>query len=310
MRLRIYFAVIALHVFIFLNFCSRNDSTKPVDQNNDEIRGAYLGQTPPGFTPVEFFPELLNYPLHGTPVFSPDGTEVFWTPMVGPDFPIQYMKMDSDSIWTDPQNAHSYISAFNGSEPFFSYDGNRLFFNSYRPPNIAGLVTKENIWYVDRIGYTWSAPQPLGPEINSHILHWSFSLAQNGNLYFNGEESNNVNPDIYCSEYIDGEYTEAEKLPDVINTSGREMTPYIAPDESYLIFGYRDNDESNVDLYISFKDGSGNWGNPVNMSILNSQAVEIAPYVTYDGKYLFFLSARTGASKAYWVDAGVIENYR
>ena len=310
MKLKLYFSIIILLFIMLTHFCTGDNGTEPADRNDQEFRGAYLGQTPPGMTPVEFLPEIITYPLHSSPVFSPSGDEVFWTPMTEQNTPMQYMRRNNDGVWSSPQEAHSYISSYDGSEPFFSYDGNRLFFNSCRPPNSPGLVTKENIWYVDRVGESWSEPQPLGPEINSHILHWVFSVAQNGNLYFIGEESNNINADIYCSKYFNGEYSTAEKLPEVINTDGMDMTPYIAPDESYLIFSHRGNDTYDVDLYISFKDGSGNWGAPVNMEILNTQSAELAPFVTYDGEYLFFLSSRSGVNKAYWIDAGIIDNYR
>jgi hypothetical protein len=46
------------------------------------------------------------------------------------------------------------------------------------------------------------------------------------------------------------------------------------------------------------------------MSQLNSGGNDLAPYVTYDGEYLFFLSSRTGELRPYWVDASVIEDYR
>jgi Tol biopolymer transport system component len=62
------------------------------------------------------------------------------------------------------------------------------------------------------------------------------------------------------------------------------------------------------DLYISFRKPDGGWTKAVNMgSAINSKASERCPTVTPDGKYLFFISNRSGNYDYYWIDAGVIE---
>ena len=51
-----------------------------------DLYGAYLGQTPPGDTPVVFAPEIVStiFMEHSAPSFSPDGNEVFWYAVPGP----------------------------------------------------------------------------------------------------------------------------------------------------------------------------------------------------------------------------------
>ncbi len=42
--------------------------------------------------------------------------------------------------------------------------------------------------------------------------------------------------DIYVSRLIDGEYTEPERVSDKINSRFHDFDPFVAPDESYLVF--------------------------------------------------------------------------
>jgi Tol biopolymer transport system component len=91
------------------------------------------------------------------------------------------------------------------------------------------------------------------------------------------------------------------------------MMPFIAPDESYLIFARARHSENlgYIDLWISFRDESGGWTVPVNLGQpVNTRANEICPIVSPDGKYLFFNSSRRGNDDNYWVEASFIEDLR
>lgn len=97
-------------------------------------------------------------------------------------------------------------------------------------------------------------------------------------------------------------------LEDNINTDAYEADVFIAPDSSFLIFcSIRESGFGMGDLYISFKDEYGKWTNPINMgSEINTEFHELCPFVTKDGKYLFY----TSHQDIYWVDADIIEKIR
>jgi Tol biopolymer transport system component len=73
-----------------------------------------------------------------------------------------------------------------------------------------------------------------------------------------------------------------------------EWCPYIAPDESYMLFSaYTKKGEENNDLFIVLKDKQGNWSKAINIGIeVNTTYQEQFPSVSDDGKYLFFTSNR------------------
>jgi hypothetical protein len=257
----------------------------------------FFGQDMPGMQPVRFAPNIFTQELHAPPIFSPDGTEVYWN-IMEPDYPhILYMKLEN-GIWSDPGVAPFCIGDFTDS-PFISSDGTKLLFLTMNQPEY-----EENICLVERQNGEWGTPVILGDEVNQFVPHWQASIANNQNLYFGAQD------DIYFSEYVDGSYTTAQNLGPAINTEdGHETTPFIAPDESYLIFGRVQGSSPYSNLFISSKNVYGSWSEAVNLSELNSIYHELYPNVSPDGRFMMFLSVRSGLSLPYWVDAQIIYNY-
>jgi len=119
--------------------------------------------------------------------------------------------------------------------------------------------------------------------------------------------------DLYKSIPVNGEYLTFDKLSGNINSNDHDNSPYIAKDESNLIFASnRPGGFGYHDLYISFKNSDGSWNSAVNMgNLMNNVSEDSSPRLSSDGKYLFFTSARTSNDygyNAYWVDAQIIQN--
>jgi len=131
------------------------------------------------------------------------------------------------------------------------------------------------------------------------------------------------------SRCIDGQYQEAERLPWPINTDFIEYDPYVAPDESFLIFGStRPGGYGKSDNYICFPKEDGSWIPPINLGRpLNSSSWDLCANGTPDGNYFLFLSGRkTGVDKGdigkksdeepgedsdlYWVDISFIDDLK
>ena len=145
----------------------------------------------------------------------------------------------------------------------------------------------------------------------------SFCFAKNGNLYFDYGEADATGEfvwDIYFSEYQNGAYKVPVKMAFGINGEKTDWCPWVAPDESYLIWSsHREGEVGNGDLYISFRQANGPWGRPVNMGIeVNTSGQERFPSVSPDGKFLFFArhKDRITYSDIYWMSASVIDTLR
>jgi ketosteroid isomerase-like protein len=277
------------------------------------LEGDYLGQKPPEAGAELFAPGIISsvWGLHSTAVFSPDGNEVCWAPMM--TFPGEIysrggllMMKRVDGRWTAP--AWAPFSGPNDEDdvPFFSPDGKRLYFISRRPLPGETQEGSEKIWYADRTSSGWAQPKPLDPNVNSMNMHWEFSLDRTGNVYFAGQAPGGLGMnDIHMARFAEGKYDKPANLGPPINSPAGEESPFIAADGTYLLFSRQ------YDLWVSFRGADGAWSAPVKLGPeVNSPAIELCPMVTADGKYLFFLSQREGESHAYWVRADVIDKLR
>ena len=236
--------------------------------------------------------------------FTPDGKTCYFTmkspSTISNSFLLICVSHLVNSRWSSPE-----IAPFSGTSkdfnPMVSPDGNKLFFISNRPVD-GQRKSDTDIWVMKRFGDGWSEPANLGEPVNSKGLELGCSVTLDGTLYFSstGETGN---PDIYCSRLKDGKYQKPERLDDAINSDASEGDPFIAPDESYLIFastgrsgGLTEAGASaeypRGDLYISYRK-DGKWTPAKSLgSAVNSTAEESGPFVSGDGKMLYFSSER------------------
>ncbi len=254
------------------------------------LRGPYLGQKPSVNQAEPFAPDIVII-NHSTITVSPDGTELYWNsgPAAG-DGSIMMTEKEGGQ-WIKPIEAP--FSGRNYSRwddcPFVTPDNKKLFFISSRPIN--GIDTgKENIWYVERTASGWSEPKPVGEEINAMRLHWQMSVSNNGNLYFNSRNDEGVG--VFCSSFINGKYTKP-KFTGVNGTS-----PFISPDETYVIFTRLISGRGVP--FICFKSKDGKWNEPIDIQryIGNGACCIVSP----DGKYVFIDDC--------WAPAKFIEELR
>ena len=72
---------------------------------------------------------------------------------------------------------------------------------------------------------------------NTMSTHWQFSVAADGSIYFNSGDPGGLGAgDLYVSRFVGGRYTEPVNLGAPVNSEFSEDRPFIAPDESYLLF--------------------------------------------------------------------------
>ena len=113
--------------------------------------------------------------------------------------------------------------------------------------------------YKEREGAGWSERKDLGGEFQNYRIMRLTASAQ-GTYYFD-EVGNDGDGKIRYSQLVDG-VREAPKIAsDEINSGTWLAHPFIAPDESYLLWdGRRDDGFGDSDIYISFRQHDGLMG--------------------------------------------------
>ncbi len=298
-RVTIAFTVVALFGCSALHPTNKTDSAEKTSPSvadaipkikRSDIRGPYLGQEPPGLTAEVFAPGIVSTEyFEAFGVFTPDLTEFYFHRGGGKyDKSTLFVFQRRNNRWTE------FVVSPSVGEPTISPDGNTMYLGNR---------------YMERTSSGWSAVKSLGaPFKDIPIMRLTASAA--GTYVFDEREEVGT---IRYSRWIDGKREEPKAFGREINSGRWTAHPFIAPDESYLIWdSEREGGYGDSDLYISFRQQDGSWGPAINMgSSINTEREDIYGSVTPDGKYLFF-HTYLGKRKAniYWVDAQIIENLR
>ena len=265
------------------------------------LDGPYLGQTPPSLTPEIFAPGLVSTEQRdGSGFFTPDMKEFYFT-----------RKSDKENIWSligykfENNRWHKASVVPRVGRPIMSTDGKTMHLGKQ---------------YIERIGDGWSEIKSLGsPYEEIRIMRL---MSSSKGTYVLDEGTRDGNGVLRYSRLIDGKRESPMPFGKEINTGKWNAHPFIAPDESYIIWdGERESGFGDNDLFISFRQLDGSWGEAINMGDkINTEAPENGAGVTPDGKYLFFnrntgvgevnKNAGVGDGDLYWVDAQIIENLR
>lgn len=268
-------------ISILLNSCSSINKVNAL---------TYLGQSPPGPVPKLFAPTIIQTEFReGEFSLSPDLTEVYFRRRGG-----KYVNNTVVVVkYVDGRWEESIVGPSIG-EPFISTDGQVMYLGRN---------------YMERTANGWSELKSLGKPFEE-ILIMRLTASANGTYYFDaiGGEGN-----ISYSRLRNGQREEPLSLTKEIDMGIAKAHPFIAPDESYLIWDdQRESGHGGSDLYISFRLQNGSWSSAINMGDeINTESEDAYGSVSSDGKYFFFHRGYGGdKGDIFWVDAQIIEKLR
>ena len=269
-------------LLIFISACNSGKKEKTTQSNLLKSEEIYLGQKPPGLVPELFAPDIIKTEFRqAAGVFSPDLKEFYFRRRGGvyEKNALVVVKLDNNK-W-----AESLVENRAG-EPFISQDGKTMHLGKR---------------YRERTATGWSEKKSLGAPFDKFRV-MRLTVASNKTYYF--DEASESGPLRY-SRLIKGKYEEPKPV-NIEDIGDWNAHPFIAPDESYIIWddqrekgGYGD-----ADLYISFRKKDGSWGTSINLGdTINTEFAEAYGSVTPDGKYFFFHRGYGGdRADIYWVD--------
>ncbi|HZY36084.1 MAG TPA: hypothetical protein VFE53_05520 [Mucilaginibacter sp.] len=220
-----------------------------------------------------------------TPSFTADGKTLYLC-----DSSKICVSQWANGKWTTPKTV-SFSGKFTDWDPFLSPDGKRLIFVSSRPVPGAPVGQKNNhLWYVDlQANGNWSEAHHLDEPVNVNgVVAYAPCLTRNGTVSFcSRNRDGHKGMGGYWAKWQGGHYEKPIQLK--LNGDSAIFDPYISPDESYLIFA------SGGDLYISYRKGD-DWtqGQKLGPQV-NDGGPNGSPYVSPDGKMLYYSSYKVNA---------------
>lgn len=195
-----------------------------------------------------------------------------------------YVTYKQNDQWSDPAPAF-FNSKHSEHGISFSSDGKTIYFTSTRPANRPDYIDTWHLWKIEKLNEIWSLPTLVDiPNLRDKLVSHP-TISDDGTLYFHSSNADYSEMDLYQTKLTNGEWSPAEKVVIDMENSPGKCTPFIAPDESFLLFA---NIGEQLDLYITFNDGDGNWSGPTRLNDKINTKGQGNPYVTPDQKYLFF----------------------
>jgi hypothetical protein len=173
---------------------------------------------------------------------------------------------------------------FSDVRPVISGDESRLVY-------IQKQAFYDALAYSEKIEGEWSFPRILMEELQVDEDVYPTSLSFDGNTLFI-YRNDNFTGNLYTSSYINGKWSTLTKLNENINTKYWESHASLNKAGDTLYFtSNRKGGYGGLDIYYSVKGSNDGWGKAVNLGpTINTQYNEETPFITADGKTLYFSS--------------------
>jgi outer membrane protein OmpA-like peptidoglycan-associated protein len=139
-------------------------------------------------------------------------------------------------------------------------------------------------------------PKNLGPNVNSPLNDYFPGVTADGQTLIFTRLIDGNNEEFYISKKEGDMWGAARNMGYPVNTPQNEGTISLSSDGQYIFFTgcNRQDGEGSCDLYFSALDGD-TWRKPQNLGFpINTRAWDSQPSVSFDGKTLYFSSARPG----------------
>jgi outer membrane protein OmpA-like peptidoglycan-associated protein len=177
-----------------------------------------------------------------------------------------------------------------------SADGSLLYFTRREPAkNMPGKEFVENFYFSRMKDETWQDAEKLGYPEGTENDAGALCISPDGNLLvftscFRRDGFGSC--DLYYSERKGDSWTPSRNMGVNINSDLWDAQPSISSDGKTLYFASnRRGGYGSSDIWAVHRLPTGGWGKPYNLGpVVNSAEADVAPYIHYDNKTLYFSS--------------------
>jgi hypothetical protein len=202
-------------------------------------------------------------------------------------------KLISSPVDVTIQNVGPAINSENKEYvPLITADGKTMYFTSRRKDSVAGLKDPNGEYYEDIYFSTlesgsWSTAKNVGLPINSETHDATVTISADGNSMVIYRTNN-----LYLCQLKSTGWSKPKKFGERINSEFQEASAALNQDGTIMIFSSnRPGGHGGKDLYRVKKLPNGEWSLPKNLGPnINTRFDEDAPFISLDGKSLYFSS--------------------
>ncbi len=264
----------------------------------DQSRVSYLDQEIPGDTPVLFASGIVNTDsVELNAVFNRNMTEFYFTRIINGSFVIHQSKR-VEGKWSSPEaiDMHPGVEGLTMAvDMTLSPDGNSMYF--------LGKIPTDSSWDIytsQKKDGEWQpaskVPAPISTDEYAELYP---VVVDDGSMYFISDRPGGVGRrDVYRAQYLgNGEFDTPVSLGPTINSEMGSGDTFVAPDESYLIYGTSREENG---MHVAFKK-DGEWQEPIYLGEpINTEVTDFCPYVSADGKFFFFSRRYSDPPESGW----------
>jgi hypothetical protein len=177
--------------------------------------------------------------------------------------------------------------------PFITEDENFMAFTSARKYISDFQEFIKGVYFSRKSNGVWSPAASASSKINTDENEEVVGISKDGNiLLVHVNRTSNPHDIFYSERNKSGNFTELKDFGPTINSKYEEIGASLSVTGDTLYFSSnRPGGLGGFDIYMSFRLPNNTWSQPVNLGPpVNSPADENYPYITADGKKLYFCS--------------------
>lgn len=203
----------------------------------------------------------------------------------------------------DPNPVNDICTEQDEYLPIISPDNELALFTRRMP-----LSSKNMTWQSDKLMEVFSVSKRTGngkfekgepmstPPFNKNENEGGATISiDNKHIYYTickDEGGPQMNCDIYYSDFVDGKWTEIQRVEGINDKVYWDSQPSIASDGKTLYFASdRKGGLGGIDIYKTVRDNTGVWSIPENLGpVINTSGNDKSPFIHSDSETLYFSS--------------------
>lgn len=215
--------------------------------------------------------------------------------------PINVAKNINPSDLAEPLD-HNVNTPFMELGPLPTKDGKRLYFSRQGYPENTGGTEDEDIWYseFDEASQSWTKANNLGPPLNNSGPNFITGIGRKGDTLLlaneyrkNGKMRAGVSVSIRVGQLWS--FPVPVNIAADYNFAGRTSYDLSHDRNALIIAQHKMDSHGSLDLYVSLRDPDNRHSytglESINLgSVINTFGDETSPWLSYDGKTLYFSS--------------------